>query len=1632
MKLRILLTLTFLIALSAAPAMAQIQPDPTGVQDTVALVASVEPVPGAATSQLVVDLWVYNDEALSGATAGFTWDNPKIQMDSAVGQPTLVAGFDLARFYFENNDISLTNANQRFLIGGASLFSGGITADASTRRLWAKYYFTVTDWTDQDAVTFDTLTFNSGSAWLFVNPPTNLNFLPTWNGAITVGNQVIPSSLALSVTSLTYNATQGGANPANQTFDVTSSNDPLEFTAAKTQPWLTVDPTGGTTPQTVTASVDITGMTAGTYYDTVTVDAAAADNSPQTVAITLNIAEPPLVIATSPDTLYFSAVEGGADPAGQMMYVTEQLDRNVAFSALENSTRLSLSKTSGTTPDSIMVSSLASGLTPGTYLDSVIVNAPTATNSPQMVYAQLTVEPAPPKVLVVSPDTLFFTAEESGPETDSQYIYVSEQGGDNLPFTVSGANEWVLMTDTTGTTPDSVAVSVLPGSLAVGTHLFTLDVNAPDADNTPQTAYVQITITPRPRMLVVNPVSLNFSGTAGVPITDSMYFAVTESGGDNVTYTVVDTTAWVIVNPTDGTTPDSNWVKVDNTGLAAGSYSAVLSVESGEAANSPQLVVVHLTLSPPENQPPVIDPIEPQVTDEGSALTFLVHATDPDGTFPTLTAFDMPEGANFFDSANGTGIFQWTPNYDQAGVYYPYFIASDGVLQDSMMVEITVNNVNRAPVITFMPNDTTIDECMSVFEYFTAMDPDGDPIIMYLDQTYPNMVFEDSAMGSAYLLFDPDTTQAGVYPLTLTVSDGTDSVYGSFTITVTDCTPPPGCVDIVFPDTIVQIFDTVGTPNNPAVFLPIYSSGAEFCYTVADLTEGPMPSFAIVDSAGCTPDSIMVTYDKTDLPAGDYLNSFVVFGDSTVCDPAQRGFTVLLNIIDTTTNIVELDTLAVGTVPAVPGATVEVPVTFINHCDLYAIQALIDWNTPYLTLDSINYAGSGIIGGAIADSIDNDLNWVALMLNFPEGWVAPGEWLYGNLYFTVAQDAPAGFYPLDLASSPFDNPIFATNCADSVIGRVPDFIPGGIVVDSATNFVCGYVVDTAGMPIANAHVELWGEFPVGSPDMSTMSDTSGYFAFYDVNMSPIDLYGYKDGYYPGLVQNVNFGQNGIMIVLTPVAPVYPTYEWVNFYCDNDLYFGQPLPVGSVIDAYDPDGVRCGTYTVTEAGKYGFMPVYRDDPYMEGDQGAEPGDNIRFFINGVEAQAYGETVWTTNGDSWQVCLEGGEFTTECQLHEGWNLVSWRIDTESDYIEDALASIADHIELVLGFEQGGLTFDPNLPQFSTLWNVDHLSGYWIKVDADVTLEMTGAAVAVSTPIPVTAGWNLVAYLPDYSMPITDALQSLDGNTLVSLGFDNGGQVYLPGDSLHNTLDQMSPCMGYWVKVQTDGVLIYPGTGPVVAPQHQPLGQVAKVATGVTPTTQWMNLYAEHLTLDNETVAAGSRIDAYTTSGIKIGSFTMHENGIFGFMPVYADDQRTSELDGVKVGDQFTLTVNDVPVNETFTFTAAGDRVELFNLTAKTENDPILPNSFSLSQNYPNPFNPTTTISFSLPAPGKARLEVFNVLGKLVATPFDGTAAAGETQVVWDGTNEAGSHVASGIYFYRLSADNYTETKKMVLMK
>lgn len=90
------------------------------------------------------------------------------------------------------------------------------------------------------------------------------------------------------------------------------------------------------------------------------------------------------------------------------------------------------------------------------------------------------------------------------------------------------------------------------------------------------------------------------------------------------------------------------------------------------------------------------------------------------------------------------------------------------------------------------------------------------------------------------------------------------------------------------------------------------------------------------------------------------------------------------------------------------------------------------------------------------------------------------------------------------------------------------------------------------------------------------------------------------------------------------------------------------------------------------------------------------------------------------------------------------------------------------------------------------------------------------------------------------------------------------------------------------------------------------------------------------------------------------------------------------------------------------------------------------YYLTQNYPNPFNPSTNIRYGLPEAGNVKIEVYNILGSKVATVFRGKQSAGEYTVTWNGKDDAGNNVASGIYYYQMTTPEFTQVKKMILVR
>jgi hypothetical protein len=249
--------------------------------------------------------------------------------------------------------------------------------------------------------------------------------------------------------------------------------------------------------------------------------------------------------------------------------------------------------------------------------------------------------------------------------------------------------------------------------------------------------------------------------------------------GDSIGY------HWAQVTGPSVTLSDSNIVDPTFTPTIKGNYRFELLVDDGVLYSDPDTVLISVA-----NQAPVLDPIGSQVVDEGQTLEFGISATDPDLDAITLDTADVPLNAVFVDSGNGVGSFTFDPDYEQSGVYNVTFIASDGSLADSEVVQITVNDVNRAPVLDPIGSQV-VDEGQTLEFGISATDPDLDAITLDTADVPLNAVFVDSGNGAGSFTFDPDYEQSGVYNVTFIASDGSLADSEVVQITVNDINRAP-------------------------------------------------------------------------------------------------------------------------------------------------------------------------------------------------------------------------------------------------------------------------------------------------------------------------------------------------------------------------------------------------------------------------------------------------------------------------------------------------------------------------------------------------------------------------------------------------------------------------------------------------------------------------------------------------------------------------------------------------------------------------------------------------------------------------------------------------------------------------
>ena len=380
-------------------------------------------------------------------------------------------------------------------------------------------------------------------------------------------------------------------------------------------------------------------------------------------------------------------------------------------------------------------------------------------------------------------------------------------------------------------------------------------------------------------------------------------------------------------------------------------------------------------------------------------------------------------------------------------------------------------------------------------------------------------------------------------------------------------------------------------------------------------------------------------------------------------------------------------------------------------------------------------------------------------------------------------------------------------------------------------------------------------------------------------------------------------------------------------------------------------------------------------------------------------------------------------------QGWNLISNpvlrpdSINGVGRLYPHALTDYAFRFDPVLGYVQSPVM--PNGP------------GFWLKFPSGDLNSITGTRLMADS-IDVNQGWNMIGSISGYVD--TASIVTIPPGLRASSFFGYSGG-YAPATRL-------APGQGYWVKSGSAGQFV--------------LGPSSRAGMTGMPASDGGGLQAlSSLTITDS--KGGSQTLYFGPDPGKTLSLPMFV--MPPLPPVGAFDSRFESADGgtmVRTHSGETKDVVEFPISiqssaypltvewkivgegsyelidalggqqiparslsGTGAFKVASSAVQKLILRVRSSQE--LPGEFALYQNYPNPFNPTTTIKYDLPKDSRVSLKLFNILGQETATLVNEEQKAGYRSIEWNAT-----HCASGVYFYRLEAGNFTSVKKLLLLK
>ena len=349
-------------------------------------------------------------------------------------------------------------------------------------------------------------------------------------------------------------------------------------------------------------------------------------------------------------------------------------------------------------------------------------------------------------------------------------------------------------------------------------------------------------------------------------------------------------------------------------------------------------------------------------------------------------------------------------------------------------------------------------------------------------------------------------------------------------------------------------------------------------------------------------------------------------------------------------------------------------------------------------------------------------------------------------------------------------------------------------------------------------------------------------------------------------------------------------------------------------------------------------------------------------------------------------------------DDWNMAGLPLGVEDSYY---LTLFPDAIANTLFSFGEGYSLETNLVEGT---------GYWLRFDGYGSNSMIGDDFEEIT-VTLSEDWNMISGVsePANVNSISDPYGLIIPNTIYSFGEG------------YELADVIEPGLGYWIRSY--------GEGNITISSNAGSGK-SKFINRLTD--------ANSISFNGQTLYFGVEIPQEEILSYSlppkppIGAFDVRFTGDWTVVSERGEIEVMNNSNQLQIEfkiHQDTWVLINQLTGEEYSLTSSGTIDLVGDITGFTlmKEDAALPSQYALAQNYPNPFNPVTSIRYSVPASGPLSLKVYDLLGEEVSTVVEGEHKAGFHTAQFDG-----SHLSSGVYFYRLSSKDHTITKKLILMK